>query len=108
MLYDRYDRKVFVLKGWFPAGGDYSKASLAGLIFKNGGIVEDELTRHTNYLVLGVYDVKDVANPSDAAKAVIAEGAEAYKSATHSGIPTILSVKKLLKYMDRRGLRTIP
>lgn len=104
-LYDRRDRKVFVLKGWFPAGGDYSKASLAGLIFKNGGIVDDDLTLDTDYLVMGVYDEKGVPNPSAAAKLAIAEGAAAYKQADHSGTATILSVQKLLKYLDRKGLQ---
>jgi len=107
-LYDRADRKVFVLKGWFPQGGDYSKAALAGLIFNRGGIVEDELTRQTDYLVLGAFEEKDVPEPSAEAKASLAEGKAAYDWVQHNGTANILSVQKLLKYLSRTGVDASP
>jgi len=107
-LYDRTDRKIFVLKGWFPKGGDHAKNALAGLIFKNGGVVEDELTRRTDYLVIGMFDEKDVPEPSAEAKAALAEGKAAHDWVKHHGTASILSVRKLLKYLERSGMKAAP
>ncbi len=106
-LYSRSRLKTFVLKGWFPKGGDYSRAALAGMMVRDGGIVEEELALETDYLVVGIIDEKDLTNPSETAKQAIAEGAKAYKDARHWYVP-VLTVEKFFKYVDRKGMEAAP
>lgn len=106
-LYDATTRKTFVLKGWFPKGGDYSKEALAGKIVRDGGIVKDELLLDTDYLVVGIIDGKELTNPSVEARQAIAEGAQAYKNARHWYVP-VLTVEKFFRYMDRTGTQAAP
>jgi len=106
-LYSRSHLKTFVLKGWFPKGGDYSRTALAGMIVRDGGVVEEELSYDTDYLVVGIIDEKELTNPSETAKQVIAEGAKAFNDARHWYVP-VLTVQKFLKYMDRKGMEAAP
>jgi hypothetical protein len=101
-IYDPVTRKTFVLKGWFPQGSDYSKTTLAGMIFRDGGIVKDELTLDTDYLLVGIMSEEGLASPSEEAKKAVAEGAKAYEDARHWYVP-VLTVEKFFKYMNRTG-----
>jgi len=96
-----------VLKGLFPKGGDHSKEGLGGMIVRYGGVVEDELSLDTDYLIVGVIDEKDVTDPSLAARAAIAEGAKAYEDARHYYV-TVLTIDKFFKYMNRVGTTVAP
>jgi len=106
-LYDETRPKTFAIKGWFPGGGDYSKESIAGIIIKDGGIVEKDLTLDTDYLIVGVIDEKVLTEPSEEAKRAVAEGARAYEEARHTYV-TVLTLEKFFRYMNRTGLATSP
>ncbi len=101
-IYDNVRRRSFCLKGWFPEGGDHSKEALAGMIFRAGGVIHDELTLDTDYLVIGVMSEEGLTNLSPQTKAAIAEGAKAYVDARHFDV-TVLTLEKLFKYWDNAG-----
>ena len=101
-IYDNVRRRSFCLKGWFPEGTDHSKEALAGMIYRAGGIVHDELDLDTDFLVVGVTREEGLTNLSPQAKAAIAEGAKAYADARHFDV-TVLTVEKLFKYWDNAG-----
>ena len=102
-LFDNSQRKTFCLKGWFPEGGDHSRIALEGMIFRSGGVVQDELTLDTDFLVIGVASEDGLTNLSAQAKAAVAEGAKAYDEARHLYV-TVLTVEKLFKYWDNAGM----
>ena len=106
-VYDESHPKTFAIKGWFPTGADYSKAGIAGIITKDGGIVQKDLALDTDYLVVGVIDEKGLADLSVEAKAAIAEGAKAYEEARHTYV-TVLTVEKFFRYMNRSGFLASP
>ena len=101
-IYDNVRRRSFCLKGWFPEGGDHSKEALAGMIYRAGGIVHDDLALDTDYLVVGVTSEEGLTSLSPQAKAVIADGAKAREDARHFYV-TVLTVEKLFKYWDNAG-----
>jgi hypothetical protein len=106
-VYDESHPKTFVVKGWFPRGADYSKDSIAGIVVKDGGVVQRELSLDTDYLVIGVIDEKGLSDPGAEAKAAIAEGAKAFEEARHTYV-TVLTVEKFFRYMNRSGFNASP
>ncbi len=104
-LYDNVQRKIFCLKGWFPEGGDHSKLALEGMIFRAGGVIQNDLTLDTDFLVVGTISEEGLTDLSPQAKAAIAEGAKAYEQARHFYV-TVLTVDKVFKYWDNAGSKT--
>jgi hypothetical protein len=106
-LYDETRPKTFAIAGWFPKGGDFSREAIAGVITRNGGVVQPELALDTDFLVVGVITEEGLTAPSEAAKVEIADGLKAYEDA-HRYFTQVLTVDKFLKYMNRSGSGVTP
>ncbi len=102
-IFDNVKRKNFCLKGWFREGSDHSKQALAGMIFRAGGNVQDELTLDTDYLIVGTIDEEGLTNLTPEAKAAIEDGKKAYDEARADFI-TVLTIDKLFKYLDNASV----
>ena len=117
-LYDETRRKTFVIKGWFPPDGEFSKAAIAGMIERDGGIVKDDLALDTDYLILGQMggvtlkepgvdvpkepDAEELKELSPEAQRLVREAYQAYLKARHEYV-TVLTVDTFKRYMNRRG-----
>jgi hypothetical protein len=121
-LYDETRHKTFVIKGWFPPNGEFTAEAIAALIRRDGGVVQDELTLDTDYLILGQTGNAALTDPgadvpaeppaeqlaglSPEAQEKVKEAFQAFQQARHFYV-TVLSLDKFKRYMDRQGTQAL-
>ncbi len=92
------EKPVFVIAGWFPPELQYTPREICFLAESWGGVVAEEVTLDTNYLVVGSTRADADATPE--AQAAAQKGLESYNLARELGI-TILDVDKFLEHVRR-------
>jgi len=92
------EKPVFVTAGWFPPELGYTPDELSYLIERWGGVVAEEVTLDTNYLVVGKTRVEGEVSPE--AQEAAQKGLEAYNLARELGA-RILDVDDFLKLLRR-------
>ena len=101
-LFETSPAKRFYIAGYFPRGSEYDRNSLAGLVRKYGGSVDEKLSLQTDYVVIGLTSPpsENKADLSEEARKAVAQAQADFELARRFNA-TVLTIDRFLALIDR-------